>query len=291
MKNKIIILASIALFSLAARAQEEIKLYPNGATESNGIVAEKWRDSDFLVDVNEARMYRYPAPSDKATGAAVLICPGGGYVGISAVKEGKEFAEWFNKLGISAFVLYYRMPNGHYQIPQKDAQTALEIIRRNAELWNIDRAQVGIAGFSAGGHLASTAGTHFTSEESNRPDFMILIYPVITMKAATTHVGSRQSLLGGNVTDELIEKFSNEKQVNKQTPPAFIVATRDDSVVPVANSIAFAQAMKQNDVAVFLKIYEKGGHGFGLRKRNLPVDNWPEVLKFWLKSYGYALDK
>ncbi|MDR1585529.1 MAG: alpha/beta hydrolase [Prevotellaceae bacterium] len=274
---------------ISMQAQEEIKLYPGGAAESNGITEEKWRDSDFLMNVNEARMYRYSAPENKATGAAVLICPGGGYGGVSAVKEGKEFAEYFNNLGISAFVLYYRMPNGHREIPLKDAQTALQLIRKQADDWKIDREQVGVAGFSAGGHLASTLGTHFTSKE-NRPDFMILLYPVITMKAGLTHVGSRQNLLGMNASDELLEQFSNELRVSPQTPVTFIVAASDDNAVPIGNSQAFSNALRKNNVPVLFKTYQKGGHGFGLRKRGLPVDNWTKVLEFWLKSYGYAVE-
>lgn len=267
-------------------AQQEIQLYPDGATESNGIVEEVWRDNDFLLNIKDARMYAYFAPSEKTTGTAILICPGGAYSGVSAIKEGEEFAQWLNNLGVSAFVLYYRMPNGHYNIPLKDAQTALEIIYKNADDWEIDKEKIGIAGFSAGGHLASTAGTHFTSDQ-NRPDFMALLYPVVTMKAGVTHDGSRKNLLGDNPSEELIGRFSNEMRVTHQTPRTFILATIDDDVVPVENSRLFFNALKENKIKVCLKTYEKGGHGFGLRKQDLPVDSWPDVFKKWLKSNNY----
>lgn len=204
-------------------SQEEIKLYPNGPTESNELkTEEKWRDKDFLLDISEPRMYAYPASKENNCGTAVLICPGGGYSGVSAVKEGAEIAKWFNELGVSAFVLYYRMPNGHHEIPLKDAQTALSIIHKRSREWKINKKKIGIMGFSAGGHLASTVGTHFKTK-AERPAFMLLAYPVVTMNKDLTHKGSRDNLLGKNPSDELVKLYSNELQVNKQTPPTFII--------------------------------------------------------------------
>lgn len=274
---------SILLMTLTiVSAQQEIKLYPNGAKESNELQKpESFRDKEFIVDISDARMYAYPAAKDIANGTAVLICPGGGYTGVSQVKEGSEFAEWFNKMGVSAFVLYYRMPNGHHQIPLKDAQTALEIIHNRAKEWNINKKKIGIMGFSAGGHLASTAGTHFKTKKQ-RPAFMILGYPVVTMDSTYTHKGSRKNLMGNKPTDDLVKLYSNELQVTKKTPPTFMIHAKDDSTVPIANSRNLLKALRENGVESELHEYEKGGHGFGMRKKGIPLDNWPEALKTWL---------
>ena len=263
-------------------SQEEIKLYPNGPTESNELkTEEKWRDMDFLLDISEPRMYAYPASKENNCGTAVLICPGGGYSGVSAVKEGAEIAKWFNELGVSAFVLYYRMPNGHYEIPLKDAQTALSIIHKRAREWKINKKNIGIMGFSAGGHLASTVGTHFKTK-AERPAFMLLAYPVVTMNKDLTHKGSRDNLLGKNPSDELVKLYSNELQVNKQTPPTFIIHARDDGAVPIANSENLLESLQKNKVPAKLVTYDEGGHGFGMRKKGIPVENWPQEMKAWL---------
>ncbi len=263
-------------------SQEEIKLYPNGPSESNELkTEEKWRDKDFLLDISEPRMYAYPASKENNCGTAVLICPGGGYSGVSAVKEGAEIAKWFNELGVSAFVLYYRMPNGHYEIPLKDAQTALSIIHKRSREWKINKKKIGIMGFSAGGHLASTVGTHFKTK-AERPAFMLLAYPVVTMNKDLTHKGSRDNLLGKNPSDELVKLYSNELQVNKQTPPTFIIHARDDGAVPIANSENLLEALQKNKVPAKLVTYDEGGHGFGMRKKGIPVENWPQEMKAWL---------
>ena len=275
-----------AIFSLLILqmtfAQEEIKLYPNGAAESNELkVTESFRDKEFIIDISEARMYAYPAAKETANGTAVLICPGGGYSGVSQIKEGSEIAKWFNDLGISAFVLYYRMPNGHPEIPLKDAQTALSIIHQRAKEWSIKKNKIGIMGFSAGGHLASTAGTHFKTK-IQRPAFMILGYPVVTMDKTLTHGGSRKNLLGANPSEDMVKLYSNELQVTKKTPPTFIVHAKDDGAVPIANSENLLKALHANKVSAELQVYDIGGHGFGMRKKNIPADNWSEVLKTWL---------
>ena len=281
----ILYLIILALFlSNALQAQQEIKLYPDSPAESNGItVPESYRDPEFIVNTSDPRMYAYPAAKKMANGTAVVICPGGGYVGVSQIKEGSEIAKWFNDLGVTAFVLYYRMPNGHPAIPLADAQVALKIVHQRAKEWNIDRNKIGIMGFSAGGHLASTVGTHFKTK-TDRPAFMILAYPVVTMNKELTHAGSRENLLGKEPSDELVKLYSNELQVTKMTPPTFIVHAKDDGAVPIANSENLLKALKDNHVAAELHKFDVGGHGFGMRKKGIPADNWPDLLKTWLQT-------
>jgi acetyl esterase/lipase len=281
MKTLNILVLSCFMF-ITSFAQEKILLYPNGSAESNEIAEpESFQRTDFVINISEPRFYAYPALKEKANGTAVLICPGGGYSGVSVIKEGEEIARWFNNLGVSAFVLYYRMPNGHYEIPLKDAQTALEIIRNRAKEWNIKKNKIGIMGFSAGGHLASTVGTHFKTKKE-RPAFMILGYPVVTMKKELTHGGSRKNLLGSNPTEELVNLYSNELQVTKKTPPTYMVHAKNDNAVPIANSENLYKALISKKISAELQIYDLGGHGFGMRKSGIPADNWDETLKLWL---------
>jgi acetyl esterase/lipase len=283
MKSLYLFIVCFIVVSNSLIAQEEIALYKNGPTESNNISVEESIDKyAFMRDISKPRIYAYIAPKEIATGAAVLICPGGAYWGVSTDKEGTEIAAWFNKLGISAFVLYYRMPNGHNEIPLKDAQTALGMIHKGAKEWNLNKHKIGIIGFSAGGHLASTVGTHFTNQ--TRPDFMILVYPVISMKKEITHGGSRQNLIGKNPSEEMVNLYSNELQVSKNTPPTFLIVANDDNVVPAQNSILFYQALQANNVPSEIHTFDIGGHGFGMRKRNLEVDIWPDLLQNWLKT-------
>lgn len=284
---KIKSLLALLLLSLTAMAQEKIMLYPEGATDCNELtVPESYRDPEFIVNISQPRMLAFPAAKEKANGTAVLICPGGGYSGVSQIKEGEEFARWFNEMGISAFVLYYRMPNGHTEIPLRDAQKAMSIIRERAKEWNIKKSRIGIMGFSAGGHLASTVGTHFKNK-AERPAFMILGYPVVTMDAKLTHGGSRTNLLGKNPTEEMVKRYSNELQVTKKTPPTFIVHAKDDGAVPIANSENLAKALEANNVPVKLVVYDKGGHGFGMRRKDIPVKDWPEELRKWMREMKF----
>lgn len=284
---KIKSLLALLLLSLIAMAQEKIMLYPEGATDCNELtVPESYRDPEFIVNISQPRMLVFPAAKEKANGTAVLICPGGGYSGVSQIKEGEEFARWFNEMGISAFVLYYRMPNGHTEIPLRDAQKAMSIIRERAKEWNIKKSRIGIMGFSAGGHLASTVGTH-CKNKAERPAFMILGYPVVTMDAKLTHGGSRTNLLGKNPTEEMVKRYSNELQVTKKTPPTFIVHAKDDGAVPIANSENLAKALEANNVPVKLVVYDKGGHGFGMRRKDIPVKEWPEELRKWMREMKF----
>lgn len=228
------------------------------------------------------------------TTPAVIICPGGGYQHLSHVKEGKKVAQWLNSLGISAFILKYRLPSDVIMTdktmgPLQDAQEAMRTVRRQSKKWHIDPNKIGIIGFSAGGHLAATLSTHYndsiySNDETNaRPDFSILIYPVISMNDDITHQGSKTNLLGDNPTQDLIKKYSNEEQVTSNTPPTFLIHATDDKSVPVENSINYYLALKKNNVPAEMHIYEDGGHGFGLGTKGTNT-NWPKACEAWLKA-------
>jgi len=244
------------------------------------------------VSVPSLTMYK-PA---KANGMAIIICPGGGYSILAIDKEGTKVAEEFNKWGITAFVLKYRLPDDSLNVdkslaPLQDAQQAIRLVRNNSKEWGINKNQIGIMGFSAGGHLASTAATHFTFKAdatnndttSVRPDFAILLYPVISFDTAFAHIGSRNKLIGTKPTVDKTVFFSNELQVTTKTPPVFIVHASDDTGVPVENSVRFYQACVKNKVPVEMHLYPHGGHGFGLNNKTT-TDNWMDRLKNWLSS-------
>ena len=234
-----------------------------------------------------------------ATGQAVVICPGGGYAGLAYDWEGTDFAKLLNAKGIAAFVLKYRLPNSKsisvpHETPFLDVQRAMRTVRFHAEKWNIQKDRIGILGFSAGGHLASTMGTHFENENlsskdsidqvSDRPDFMALAYPVISMSEKVTHQGSKDNLLGENLTEILVQKYSNELQVRADTPPTFLVHATDDTVVPVENALLFYQACKEKNIPVELHIYPKGGHGFSLAIGQGYLSSWVNRLTDWMES-------
>jgi acetyl esterase/lipase len=231
---------------------------------------------------------------------AVLIFPGGGYSHLSMDKEGTKVAEWLNTLGIVAFVLKYRLPSDLIMKnksvgPLQDAQEAVRYVRSNAEKWNIDPNKIGTIGFSAGGHLASTLATHFNDKVyeskfnvSARPDFSILIYPVISMKIGITHKGSQTSLLGKNPSQVIIDDFSNEKKITSETPPTFLIHASDDGAVLPENSINYYLALKKKNIPAELHIYEIGGHGFGLGVKDTS-QFWTNDCKEWLKINRYIL--
>lgn len=233
-----------------------------------------------------------------STGKAVIICPGGGYGKLAYDWEGTEVAKWFNTQGVAAFVLKYRLPQSKSIIvkneaPLQDAQRAIRLVRHHAEKWNIEKDKIGVIGFSAGGHLASTLGTHYDGnvlkitdaidELSARPDFMMLIYPVVTMNLSHTHKGSRNNLLGKTPSDELVDLYSNELHVDKNTPPTFLVHSTDDKAVPVENSLRFYESLKNAGVYSELHVYPYGGHGFGLAIGRGYLQSWTQRLSDWLE--------
>jgi acetyl esterase/lipase len=236
--------------------------------------------------------------NNKINNTAVIICPGGGYSHLSIEKEGTKVAQWLNSLGIVAFVLKYRLPsdlimNNKSIGPLQDAQEAMRIVRRNAKKWNLDVNKIGIIGFSAGGHLATSLSTHYNENLYNkidsvsaRPDFSILIYPVISMKNEITHKGSQINLLGASQSNASINFFSNEMGVTAEIPPAFLVHATDDLSVPVQNSINYYLALKKHNVPAELHLYERGGHGFGLGVKETS-QYWTNQCENWLRSNHY----
>lgn len=240
---------------------------------------------------------RLPARGN-ATGQAVVVCPGGAYAGLAYDWEGTDFAGWLTSRGIAAIILRYRLPvdgdvaHQKWLVPLLDAQRALRFTRAHAADWGINPAKVGIMGFSAGGHLASTAGTRFDAGQadaadpvdrfSSRPDFMVLVYPVITMTPEFTHAGSRTNLLGEKPSDELVRRYSNELQVTAETPPTFLVHAGDDGAVPVQNSLLFYAALLAHKVPAELHVYPHGGHGFSFALNKGRLQDWPQLCARWL---------
>ena len=274
---------------LHADIQPPVPLWPNGAPGALGT-----NDNDIPT------LTAYLPDGTNATGAALVICPGGGYAHL-APHEGKDYALWLNQHGVAGFVLKYRLGSSGYRHPAmlQDAARAVQTVRANAALWHIDPKRIGIMGSSAGGHLASTLMTHFApgdpnatdpiERESSRPDIGILCYPVITF-GKFAHVGSRENLLGKNPSPELVNLLSNELQVTKDTPPCFIWQTFDDQTVPVENSLLFATALRQAGVPFDLHIYQHGRHGLGLDDQppfNHPHP-WAADCLFWLKAQGFV---
>lgn len=248
--------------------------------------------------VSEPTLSVFLPLKEKSNGTSIVICPGGGYSHLAIDKEGFKVAEWFNSIGITAFVLKYRLPSDLIMEdktvgPLQDAQEAIRFVRRNAKKWNLDIEKVGVIGFSAGGHLASTLSTHYNDTVyavsdaiSAKPNFSILIYPVISMTNEITHKGSQQNLLGKQSSDILIEKYSNELLVNSETPPTFLIHATDDNVVPVENSINYYLALKNSNVQSEMHLFQNGGHGFGLGVK-LTSDSWPVLCKNWLIENGF----
>lgn len=235
----------------------------------------------FDIEQPSLRVF-LPAP-ELATGRAVVACPGGGYSGLAVNHEGYDWAPYFNKQGIALIVLKYRMPKGDRTLPISDAEAAMKMVRDSADVWNLNPNDIGIMGSSAGGHLASTIATH--APEVLRPNFQILFYPVITMDKSFTHMGSHDNLLGKDASAELEKEFSNEKQVTKETPRAFIVYSDDDKVVPPANGVNYYLALNKKGVPSVLHIYPTGGHGWGIREDFLYKSEMQNELTSWLRSF------
>jgi acetyl esterase/lipase len=303
LQKKIVMLAGIIMMSTSIFSQNKIIEVWNGKVPGS-IKDPNYKqvvDSAYYIklrNISKPTIEVYPASADNNSGTAIVVCPGGGYYGVSFLSEGVEIAKWLNHLGITAVVLHYRLPDDAIMenksiAPLQDGQEAIRIVRRNAKKWSIDPHKIGIMGFSAGGHLASTVSTHFNEKVYNpidstsaRPDFSLLIYPVISMDSAITHAGSRENLLGKHPLPEVVKHYSNELQVNSETPPAFMVHSLDDEAVPVQNSINYALAMHKFKIPCELHIYQSGGHGYGLGRSKSTESLWPEACRKWLEARG-----
>jgi acetyl esterase/lipase len=287
------------LFSfLRGNAQTIIPLYgdniPNARPTAD---TETSANPDHVSNVSRPTLIIYK-PSGKATGTAIVICPGGGYAGLAIGHEGKDIARRLADSGIVGVVLKYRLPDDRTMVdktigPLQDAQRAIQYVRENADSLGVDPHKIGIMGFSAGGHLASSEGTHFSHSYignplhiSLRPDFMILGYPVISFTDSLAHMGSRTNLLGLNPPQDSIIKYSGELQVTRHTPPTFLVHAKDDGVVKVQNTLVFAEALRKHHVPVEVYLYENGGHGFGMYNKTSSVD-WLAIALTWMHGQGF----
>lgn len=282
----LVLLALCTPITWAQTAAQTVLLWPHGAPGAQGD-----------TDSDKPSVTIYPALEANKVPVAVVVCPGGSYHNLAMDHEGKQVAEWLNRLGIAAFVLKYRLgPKYHHPIELWDAQRAIRYVRAHARDYGVQTDRVGIWGFSAGGHLASTTGTHFDKGDgdaadpvdrySSRPSFMILAYPVITMEAPYLHLGSRDNLLGEKPDPRLAASLSNQMQVTSETPPTFLFATSDDDVVPVENSVQFYMALRKAGVPAEMHIYLHGKHGVGLAQSDPELRGWPDRLAEWMKSQG-----
>jgi acetyl esterase/lipase len=290
-----------------ADGQQVIPLYNGDIPDYRQSVDEEktviGSDSVLRIEaVQKPTLTIYLPPKEMANGTAVIICPGGGYHILAFVKEGIEIAKKLNEWGVAAFVLKYRIPDDKWMMqkefgPLQDAQRALQLVRGNAAEWNIDAGHIGIMGFSAGGHLASTAATHFQKNYidnpaniSLRPDFQVLLYPVISFEDSICHKGSRENLIGKNPAKGIIKEYSNELQVTSDSPPAFLTLAADDKTVNPLNSLVYYEALLKNKIPAELHVYEKGGHGFGLYNKTTK-DEWADRLHNWMQAKGWLSGK
>ena len=305
MKNVRFLFLSFLFFisSLVAYPQDVvIKLFPEGVPGEiyNNKYKEKIhaprRHWGWMTKTTQPEIFVYLPQKEKATGAAVIVCPGGGYRRLAINKEGHESAKALAERGVVGIVLKYRLPSDEIMLdktvgPLQDAQEAVRETRRRATEWNIDINKIGIMGFSAGGHLAALLSTHYNDKVYDddgtvaRPDFAVTVYPVITLDSEYTHKGSRECLLGTNPSEEMVERFSNEKNVSSSTPPTFIIHAKDDKTVPVKNSLEYDKVLLENNVKRELCLYEKGGHGFGANNPKSDV-SWIDLCLSWLKETG-----
>lgn len=271
--TRILTCTAIAAVSMVAAAQRtfDMNLWEDKTPNKNG-------------DPNDTAKVRVFLPESKhATGRAVVICPGGGYEHLAMNHEGYDWASFFNDMGIAAVVLKYRMPHGKPEVPLSDAEEAMKLVRRNAAKWKISTDDVGIMGFSAGGHLASTVATHSKGEA--KPDFQILFYPVITMLQGYAHQGSRTNLLGDNVKKKTEQLYSSDRQVTRVTPPACIILSDDDDVVQPMNGVNYYFELFRHDVPATLHVYPSGGHGYGISPSFKYHIEMLLDLKAWLRSF------
>ncbi len=281
---------------LAAVEPAVIDLWPEGVPGLRADASPERLEDNRVSNVHAPSLTVFRAPAELATGAAVIICPGGGYMRLSMENEGTSVARWLNSIGVHAFVLRYRMVEYGHPSPLRDALRAVRTVRSRASEFGVQPDRIGMIGFSAGGHLTATAGTLFDAPDgrtgaaldavSGRPDFLMLLYPVITLEGPHAHVGSRQALIGRNPVPELITSLSLHTQVTADTPPTFLVHTQEDRAVPADNSILFYQALRAAGVPAEMHLYEQGPHGFGMRADLGPASGWTKRAEEWLRFRG-----
>jgi acetyl esterase/lipase len=291
------------IFIFGVNAQNTVlKVWPDGIPgliKSDGYIEKSTVTNNkvlLIAKVTDPSITVFLPAAEKATGTAVLICPGGGYGFLAMDHEGFAIARWLNDNGIAGIILKYRLPSDLIMKdktvgPLQDAQEAIRIIRRNAPDWKINPGKIGVIGFSAGGHLASTLSTHYADKvydlkdtTSARPDFSLLIYPVISFDSSFTHMGSRKNLIGENPSADAVKYFSNELRITEKTPPAFLVHSADDKDVPVKNSISYFEGLVKNHIKAELHVFQKGGHGYGLAINKGTESAWPDLCIRWISA-------
>lgn len=291
------LLLAMTLTTLSASAEPlVILLWPEGVPGAKAASTPEQHDEGRIANVSEPTLTVYAPAVDKPNGTAVIICPGGGYVRLSTQREGVQYANWLSTLGVTTFVLEYRMQEFGHPAPLQDVLRAMRIVRSRAAEFKINPARIGVMGSSAGGHLAASAGTLFDHAAGKtgaaldatnaRPDFLILMYPVISMDDPVAHAGSRKALLGANPSPELLKLMSVEKQVTATTPPTLLIHTQEDKSVPVENSIVFYQALTRVGVPAEMYLFEHGSHGIGMKAGLGTSSEWPRRVEEWLRNRG-----
>ncbi|NQT26587.1 alpha/beta hydrolase [candidate division KSB1 bacterium] len=280
-----------------------IQLWPDGVPgaieDPEYIEGPGDRDPTHIRNVTIPTLSVYLPPAEKANGTAVVICPGGGYWILAFEHEGTLVAEWLNSLGVAGIILKYRLPDERIMEdisigPLQDVQKAIRTVRLKAPDWNINPQKIGVMGFSAGGHLAATASTLYddpvyqpVDSISARPDFSVLMYPVISFREGIAHMGSRNRLVGDSPTEAQIHDYSTDEQITSDTPPAFLIHSIDDGSVPIENSLRYFEALRKNNVPCEMHLFESGGHGYGITKGKGSESSWPDVMARWLKMHGW----
>lgn len=274
-----------------------LPIWPEGVPGALADSPPEYIEDNRVYSVQNPTLTLYAPPAGRANGTAAIICPGGGYGRLAVGHEGNAMADWLTAQGVTCFVLKYRLKEYGHPAPLRDVLRAVRLVRSRAAEFGLNPQRIGVFGGSAGGHLAASAATlydhadgrtgHELDKVSARPDFVVLLYPVIQMDGPFVHRGSRTNLLGANPTPERIQLLSVERQVTKETPPTFLVHTAEDKSVPLENSVAFYLALRNAGVAAELHLYEKGPHGFGLRKGLGPTSDWPKRCEEWMRSHGW----
>lgn len=293
--STLLMLSSLA--AATALAQDTIlPLWPEGVPNAKADPGVELHDEGRIANVSVPTLTVYAPAVDRPNGTAVIICPGGGYVRLSTQREGVQYANWLSTLGVTSFVLKYRMTEFGHPAPLQDVLRAVRLVRSRAAEFKIDAKRIGVMGSSAGGHLAASAGTLFDHADgktgapldavSARPDFLILMYPVITLHDPVAHAGSRTALIGENASAELVDLLSLEKRVTTASPPALLIHTQEDQSVPVENSLLFFQALTRAKVPAELYVFERGGHGMGMRAELGTSSDWPKRAEEWLRTRG-----